>query len=71
MSDKCKINSIKEIKIDFYNEISIKELISAIDNSDVFSLFEINENNNVENGEKNILINIKKQKNNEVKINVI
>ena len=49
-----------EIDFDYYNEISIGELIYEIDNSKQILLYKIGDNNNLE---KNILIQIKKEKN--------
>ena len=49
-----------EIVFDYYNEISIGELIYEIDNSKQILLYKIGDNNNLE---KNILIQIKKEKN--------
>ena len=49
-----------EIVFDYYNEISIGELIYEIDNSKQSLLYKIGDNNNLE---KNILIQIKKEKN--------
>lgn len=48
-----------EIVFDYYNEISIGELIYEIDNSKQILLYKIGDNNNLE---KNILIQIKKDK---------
>ena len=49
-----------EIVFDYYNEISIGELIYEIDNAKQILLYKIGDNNNLE---KNILIQIKKEKN--------
>ena len=49
-----------EIVFDYYNEISIGELIYEIDNSKQILLYKIGDNNHLE---KNILIQIKKEKN--------
>lgn len=48
-----------EIVFDYYNEISIGELIYEIDNSKNIQLYKIDDNDNLE---KNILIQIKKGK---------
>ncbi len=48
-----------EIIFDYYNEISIGELIYEIDNSKNIQLYKIDDNDNLE---KNILIQIKKVK---------
>ncbi len=48
-----------EIVFDYYNEISIGELIYEIDNSKNIQLYKIDNNDNLE---KNILIQIKKGK---------
>ncbi len=48
-----------EIIFDYYNEISIGELIYEIDNSKNIQLYKIDDNDNLE---KNILIQIKKGK---------
>lgn len=50
----------REIVYDYLNEISIKELIYAIDKSIDYSLYEINEDES--NSEKNILIKLNKNK---------
>ncbi|MBD5422899.1 MAG: hypothetical protein HDR43_00110 [Mycoplasma sp.] len=58
MNNKTINNS--EIKFDYYNEISVGDLIYEIDNSKEINLYKINENS--ENVlEKNILIRIKKE----------
>lgn len=49
-----------EIVFDYYNEISIGELIYEIDNSKQILLYKIGDNSS---SEKNILIQIKKEKN--------
>ena len=49
-----------EIVFDYYNEISIGELIYEIDNSKQILLYKIGDNNNLE---KNNLNQIKKEKN--------
>lgn len=56
-----KFNINDEIYFDLNNEISIDDLIYAIDNSSKYHFYEIDENNN-SNNEKNILIKIRKNK---------
>ena len=59
MSNKFNIND--EINFNIIDEISVSDLIHALDNSKDFSLFEINENDNDNTDEKNILIKITKR----------
>lgn len=59
MSNKFNIND--EINFNILDEISVSELIYALDNSKDFSLFEINENDQENTDEKNILIKITKK----------
>ncbi len=58
MNDKLNIDN--EIEIDFFNEIGVEDLIGALNSANDFTLYEINENENRDIGEKNILISIKK-----------
>ena len=58
MNNKFNLND--EIHIDYTDEISVNDLIFALDNSKKFELFEIN--NNETEQEKNILITIEKEK---------
>lgn len=60
MNNKININNT--IELDYFDEISVNDLIYAIDNANNFSLYEINSDESIENGEKNILIKIKKNK---------
>ncbi|MBR3571481.1 MAG: hypothetical protein IKL15_02310 [Mycoplasmataceae bacterium] len=57
-----KFNLNDEIYFDLNNEISIDDLVYAIDNSYKYQFYEINENNSSTNNEKNILIKIRKIK---------
>lgn len=57
-----KFNLNDEIYFDLNNEISIDDLVYAIDNSYKYHFYEINENNSSNNNEKNILIKIRKIK---------
>ncbi|MBR2999285.1 MAG: hypothetical protein IKG09_01100 [Mycoplasmataceae bacterium] len=57
-----KFNLNDEIYFDLNNEISIDDLVYAIDNSYKYHFYEINENNSSTNNEKNILIKIRKIK---------